>query len=75
MWLVRRGNSDGVSLDGREEPLPDLSYPPQEGPSNMLSTGEESFDEMVDRQVRLFEELGRVPPVPEYPEPPPYTSS
>ena len=70
MWLAREGNPDGVSSNGEEEPLPDLSYPPQDGSSNMLSTGEESFNEMVDRWVRLFEELGRVHPVPEYPEPP-----
>ena len=74
MWLARGGNSDGVSSDGEEEPLPDLRYPPSEGPSNVSSTWEESFDEVMDRQLRLFVMLGRVLPVPKYPEPPPYTS-
>ena len=74
MWLVCGGNPDGVSSHGEEEPLPDLHYPPSEGPSNVSSTREESFDEAMDRQLRLFVTLGRVLPVPEYPEPPLYTS-
>ena len=73
-WLARGGNPDGVSSSGEEEgeALPDLEYPPQESFPVVTSTGEKTFQEMMNRRLWLFNTLGRVPPVPAYPEPPKY---
>ena len=71
-WLVCGGNPDGVLSSEEEGPLPELEYPPQEVFPVVLSTGEETFQEMMERRLRLFNMLGRVPPIPEYPEPPEY---